>query len=471
MENDKTQLTWGGRFEESPSDLMLEFSESVSFDKRLAHYDISVGKAHSTMLASVGLISQEEKKSIFSGLDEIASEIKAGKFNWDIKLEDVHMNIEQALTTKTPAAAKLHTARSRNDLVATDMRLYFKDACQGLIDCVVETMHCLLEKADSWKAVYIPGYTHLQRAQPVSAAHHLLAYVEMFSRDIRRLKEVREHANECPLGSGAIAGTTLGIDRLIVAKELGFVDSEGNGIVTQNSMDAVSDRDLYIEFLNACSLCALHISRFSEDVIIWNTAEFSFVKLPDAFTTGSSLMPQKKNPDSLELLRGKVAGIAGSLQNLYMLVKGLPLTYNRDLQDDKPPVFRSHDQLEISLHVLSGTIRGMELNKENCARAVADPVLLATDLADYLVEKDVSFRDAHHIVGSLVAKAEEKNILLNAISDEDALAISDVLSGDWRGVFDISRAMARRENLGMPGPKAIQSRLDYWKNSFLKTFS
>ncbi|MGF1452039.1 MAG: argininosuccinate lyase, partial [Opitutales bacterium] len=286
---------------------------------------------------------------------------------------------------------------------------------------------------------------------------------EMFARDRNRFAGVREGANACPLGSGAIAGTTLPIDRAFTAKELGFVDADGKPRLTHNSMDAVADRDPFLDFAHACGVCGVHLSRLSEDFILWNSAEFGFIKLPDAFTTGSSLMPQKKNPDSFELLRGKVARFSGNLQTVLMLCKGLPLTYNRDLQDDKPPVFDSFDQLEISLAVAAGSVAGAQINETRCAAAVADPNLLATDLVDYLVLRGVPFRDAHHVIGALVGLAEERGSALPELSDADVAKICDKLGPDWREVFDVSRALAARERPGMPGPKTTRERIDAWR--------
>ena len=457
------QVTWGGRFNESPSDLMLRFSESVSFDFRLASYDVKVGKAHIKMLHQTNLMSSEEHESVDQALDKIADKIKKNEVHWNPALEDVHMNLEQLLTELTPHAAKLHTARSRNDLVATDMRLFFKEACDILIQKVKSTMQAILKIARANPEVIIPGYTHLQRAQPVYIGHHLLAYIEMLHRDWNRLLTVKDNANFSPLGSGAIAGSTLPINREMVAVELGFTDESGNPQITSNSMDAVSDRDLFMDFANACTTCAIHISRISEDIIIWNTTEFGFVKLPDAFTTGSSLMPQKKNPDSLELLRGKSARIQGNQQSLITMVKGLPLTYNRDLQEDKPAVFDSFDQLSICLEVLKGTMEGMEFNKEKCADAVKDPLLLATDLADYLVVHKVPFRDAHHIVGTLVSMAEATDTSLDQINNEEAAKIHPALKeGTWKCVFNLERAMKMRDKPGMPGNKPLALQLSKW---------
>jgi argininosuccinate lyase len=461
-----SQATWGGRFSKSPADLMLAFSESVSFDHRLAPYDIAVSRAHSAMLRHVGLISQREMRAIHQGLKVLEARIADGKFKWNPAFEDVHMNIEQALTKIAPEAAKLHTARSRNDQVATDSRMFLKEACQQLITQLNGLQRALLSLAESNQEIYIPGYTHLQRAQPVSVAHHLLAYVEMFSRDGNRFIRVAEDANWCPLGSGALAGTTLPIDREFVAKELGFVDKRGRARVTTNSMDAVADRDLFLDFSHACGVCSIHISRLAEDLILWNTSEFGYIELPDAFCTGSSLMPQKKNPDSLELLRGKSGRIVGSLQALYTMVKGLPLTYNRDLQEDKVQVFDAFDQLEICLRVARGTISGSLFRASNCAKAVSDPVLLATDLADWLVNEGVSFREAHHIVGALVAKAEELGIDLNAVPDSEAETVHPKLKGPWREVFDLQRAFKSRGGIGMPGPKQIRKEINRWKKRY-----
>jgi len=458
----QAQATWGGRFSAGPAELMLRFSESVSFDHRLAPFDLAGSKAHSAMLAHTGLITRKERDAIHRGLEAIGREIQAGKFKWQTRLEDVHMNIEHALTQRVPAAAKLHTARSRNDQVATDMRLYFKAACADLTGRIRGAQRALLGTATKNREVLIPGYTHLQRAQPVFFSHHLLAYVEMLQRDADRFATVTDHANWCPLGSGAIAGTTLPIDREFTATALGFVDGRGRPRVTQNSMDAVSDRDLFIEFASACALTGVHFSRLAEDLILWASQEFKFVELPDAFCTGSSLMPQKKNPDSLELLRGKAARLQGNLHTLLVLVKGLPLTYNRDLQEDKPPVFDSHDQTALCLEVLAGTVAGLRVVKKNCAAAVADPALLATDLADHLVRRGVSFREAHHAVGAVVKLAEANGAALDQLSYPAVKQIHPGFGRDWVKSFDLSKAMARRTGTGMPGPAQVARQLKRW---------
>ena len=463
MTDKQSQATWGGRFSDAPDALMLRLGESVSFDHRLAPYDIQVSRAHAAMLAQVGILSDAERDAIHAGLEALESEIEAGTFEWDTALEDVHMNLEQALTAREPAAAKLHTARSRNDQVATDMRLWLKDHCEVLYDALTEAMRELLAFAERTQSVIIPGYTHLQRAQPVPMAHPLLAYVEMLERDRNRLAMVHEQANVCPLGSGALAGSTLPIDRASVARELGFTDLEGEPRLSGNSMDAVSDRDAALDFAAACNTIGLHLSRLAEDMILWSSSEFGFVQLPDAFTTGSSLMPQKKNPDAFELIRGKAARLNGNHQTLITLVKGLPLTYNRDLQEDKPPVFDSADQTRLILDVLTACLPGVEAVPERCAAAVADPMLLATDLVDYLVQKGVAFRDAHHAVGELVALAEQSETPLNELAHKDLAKINPAFEKDWTQVFDLDRALAAREAPGMPGPQAVAAQLKDWQ--------
>jgi argininosuccinate lyase len=441
---------------------MLEFSESASFDRRLAPYDIAGSKAHCAMLAKVGLLTAAESKAIRAGLDSILADITGGHFAWDSRLEDVHMNIEHALTHRVPTGAKLQTARSRNDQIATDMRLFFKEACSVLGAKLLSAQRAILAVAGANRDVLIPGYTHLQRAQPVYAAHHLLAWIEMLERDRSRFSAAAESANECPLGSGALAGSTLPIDREFTAKLLGFVDSKGRARVTQNSMDAVADRDVFVEFATACALFGVHISRIAEDLILWSSAEFKFVSLPDAFCTGSSLMPQKRNPDSCELLRGKSARLQGNLHTLLTLLKGLPMTYNRDLQEDKPPVFDSFDQSAICADVLEGTVGGMAFNRERCAEAVSDPALLATDLADLLVARGVPFRKAHRAVGAIVALAERKGCAINELSNEDVKRIDPNLGDDWASVFDLGRSMEMRKGTGMPGPFQLSHQFSRW---------
>jgi argininosuccinate lyase len=460
-----SQATWGGRFSAEPSALMLKFSESVSFDRRLALFDIQGSRAHAAMLAHVGLISAAERDAIRQGLDDLHREIEAGGFDWDTKLEDVHMNIEQALTKRVPAAAKLHTARSRNDQVALDMRLFFKHACADLQVKIRCAARAILATAESNTHILIPGYTHLQRAQPVPFAHHLLAWLEMLERDAGRFALVADHANWCPLGSCALAGTTLPIDREFTACELGFVDARGRPRVTQNSMDSVADRDVHIEFAAACAIAGAHLSRIAEDLVLWSSSEFGFVTISDAFSTGSSIMPQKKNPDSCELLRGKSARLHGNLHTLLTLVKGLPLTYNRDLQEDKPPVFDSFDQTSLCFQVLAGVAGGLKVDSARCAKAVADPALLATDVAEYLVKKGVPFREAHHAVGAIVRLAEANSTGLDELTLAQVQSVHTAFGADWTTVFDLRRAMAERSGVGMPGPVQVRRQLARWRKA------
>jgi len=458
-----SQPTWGGRFGAAPAELMLRFSESVSHDRRLAPYDVAGSKAHAAMLARKGLLTPRERDRISAGLDRILAEILKGTFTWDPRLEDVHMNLEQALTRRVPEAAKLHTGRSRNDQVATDMRLFLKAACAGLGEKLRLAQLSILAAAEACSGVILPGYTHLQRAQPVPLAHHLLAWLEMLERDRGRLAIVADHANWSPLGSGALAGTTLPIDREFAAKLLGFTDAAGRPQVTRNSMDAVADRDVHIEFSAACALAGVHFSRIAEDLILWSSVEFGYVDLPDAFCTGSSLMPQKKNADACELLRGKSARLQGGLHTLLALTKGLPLTYNRDLQEDKLPVFDALDQTALCAEVLAGVVGGMKVNRGRCAAAAADPLLLATDLADYLVLRGVPFREAHHVVGKLVALAAKRSVPLDKLSLAQVRSVHPRFGADWAKVFNLGRGLARRKGTGMPGPSQVGRQILRWK--------
>jgi len=457
--SDEKQVTWGGRFSGGPSERMQAFSESVSFDTELAPFDIEGSRAQAAMLESIGILTAEERKAIDEGLVRILAEIEAGEFSWDPALEDVHMNIEQALSARVPAAAKLHTARSRNDQVATDTRLYLRWAVDEVDGSLVAVMRALVALAEESVDLLVPGYTHLQRGQPVSVAHHLLAYAEMFGRDRERFASLRERVNVCPLGSGALAGTTLPIDRKFVARELGFVDAAGNPRLTANSLDAVSDRDAPLEFCFNAALSGLHLSRFAEDFILWNSSEFGFVTLPDAFTTGSSLMPQKKNPDALELIRGKAARLQGNLVTLQAMVKNLPLTYNRDLQEDKPPLYDALGTWADSLEVMARMAPAIEFLTEPMRRALADGFVTATELADYLVTKGVPFREAHEVVGRLVAACVERGERLEALSAE-ALARHDPRIGpDALAWLDPEAAVERRDVPGGPARGRVEAAL------------
>ena len=446
---------WKGRFAQQTADLVQRYGESISSDWRLYPYDIAGSIAHARAQMNAGLLSEDEFAQIETGLREIEKEIEKGEFEFSIELEDIHMNIEAALTRKIgPAGAKLHTARSRNDQVATDTRLYCRASIDRLFALGTSLQRALLAQADRHAAVIVPGYTHLQRGQPVTIGHHLLAYVEMLERDKLRLRDCRKRLNICPLGSGALAGSTINLDRHAIAQELGF---EG---VTTNSMDAIADRDYIVELLFALSLLGTHLSRLSEDLVLWCSAEFGFATLSDEHTTGSSLMPQKKNPDVCELTRGKTGRLVGNLVALLTALKGLPLTYNRDLQEDKEPLFDSIETLTLALEVNAEMIASMKVNEENCRQAADDPLLLATDLADYLVRKGVPFREAHEIVGQAVAAAEQGNTPLNLL---DLSTISGEFSSDAGEVFDLEAALRARTNPGAPSIENVRREIERWQ--------
>ncbi len=452
-----------GRFAHEAAAEVARFTESVSFDWRLWKHDILGSMAHATMLHSAGLLTRRELESILDGLEEIGREIGAGKFRWRRDLEDVHMNIEAALTERAPAGAKLHTGRSRNDQVALDMRLWLRDEIIGLTDEIGGLQRALLDLGSRHRDVLIPGYTHLQRAQPVYLAHHLLAYVEMLERDVQRLIDCFRRVNVCPLGSGAIAGSTLPLQREEIAKWLEFVDGRRHPQLSQNSMDAVSDRDFAVEFCSATALLAVHISRLAEDLVLWASAEFGFIKMADAYTTGSSLMPQKKNPDVAELARGKTGRAVGNLMALLTLIKGLPMTYNRDLQEDKERLFDSADTARATVKILTGLVNQSSVNKAACQQAAADPALLATDLVDYLVRKGMSFRQAHHLVGAVVALAEKRGLPLNRVPLPELGQLSGLFGTDVSKVFDLKEAMLRRTLPGSPGTKEVSRQLARWQ--------
>jgi argininosuccinate lyase len=454
-----------GRFASGPAADLAAFSESISFDWRLWKHDIAGSIAHAAMLKKIGILNTAEFAAIRRGLEGIAREIAAGTFQWKAELEDVHMNIEAELTKRVPAGAKLHTARSRNDQVALDARLWLRDEITLLTGELRELQRSLVELGARNADVIIPGYTHLQRAQPVYFAHHMLAYCEMFERDAQRMADAQERVNVCPLGNGALAGSTLQLDREFVAQQLGFVDAKGRARVTQNSMDGVSDRDFMIEFCAAAALIAVHLSRLAEDVIIWASSEFSFIKIADAYTTGSSLMPQKKNPDVAELTRGKSGRVIGNLVSLLTLLKGLPMTYNRDLQEDKERLFDTADSVRACLRLMAAMLAHTSVNNAACAAASADPLLLATDLADYLVKKGMPFRKAHHVVGAVVGLAEVTRRPLNDLSVADLRGVDPTFAPDVKHVFDLKKAMARRTIIGAPGTKEVQRQLARWKKS------
>jgi argininosuccinate lyase len=461
--NPHTPVSRSGRFSEGPEADVAHFTESVSFDWRLWEQDILGSLAHAAMLQKIGILSKAESLEIETALNDIAQEICEDRFLWNPAFEDVHMNIEAELTERTPAGAKLHTGRSRNDQIALDMRMWLRDEIVDLSRALRTLQAALLALAQKYSDVLLPGYTHMQRAQPVFFAHHLMAYMEMFERDCGRLVDCFHRANVCPLGSGAIAGSTLPLDRDMVATMLGFVDHKGRPRLTQNSMDAVSDRDFAVEFCAAAALLAAHLSRLAEDWILWATTEFDFITISDAYTTGSSLMPQKKNPDVAELTRGKAGRVYGNLMSLLTLLKGLPMTYNRDLQEDKERLFDSADTVRNASRLMAGMIANTKVHAGKCVAAAADPALLATDLADALVRKGMPFRQAHQIVGAAVAAAAKHGRPLDRLTPQQWQEIDPALEGSVLEVFDLKKAMARRNLAGAPGPQQVSRQLARWR--------
>ncbi len=456
----RSPVSRSGRFASKVNAGAALFTQSVSFDWRLWEQDILGSLAHAAMLKKIGVLNAKEHRGIEKTLTAIAREIVAGKFKWRMELEDVHMNIEDALTRREPAGAKLHTGRSRNDQVALDMRLWLREEIAGLRFAVHGLQAALVGLGGKYSDVLIPGYTHLQRAQPVYLAHHLLAYVEMLERDQGRLLDCYQRTNICPLGSGALAGSTLPLDRDLVARLLGF---QG---LTQNSMDAVSDRDFVVEFCAAAALLAVHLSRLAEDLILWAATEFNFITLADAFTTGSSLMPQKKNPDIAELTRGKAGRVIGNLVSLLTLLKGLPMTYNRDLQEDKEALFDTADTVRACVRLMAAMLQSAAVNRAACAAAAGDPALLATDLADYLVRKDMPFRQAHHLVGAVVALAEKLGKPLDKLSLAELQSVDKTFARDALDIFNLPAAMAKRNLTGAPGTKEVAKQLAKWREQF-----
>ena len=445
---------WGGRFQETTEKMLEEFSASVHYDRRLYRQDIAGSKVHARMLARQGIISDKDADAIIKGLNEIEKEIASGNFVWSHELEDVHMNIEQALVDRIGEAGKrLHTARSRNDQVATDIRLYLREEIDRLDGLLSLLQEAFLHQARAHQDLILPGYTHLQRAQPVLWPHHMLAYFEMFRRDKDRLQDCRKRVNICPLGSAALAGTGFPIDRKYVAEELGF-----HGI-TANSLDAVSDRDCIIEFLATASILMAHLSRLSEELILWTSEEFSFVDLPDSFCTGSSIMPQKKNPDVPELVRGKTGRVYGHLMSLLTIIKGLPLAYNRDLQEDKEALFDTVDTVCASVEIMAALVARLVPRKEHISRIVTQGFLTATDLADYLVKKGMPFRQAHSVVGKAVSQCISQGKELTDMSLEDLKAFSSLIDGDIFDVLSIEGSVGTRRCPGGTAPERVAEAL------------
>lgn len=449
---------WSGRFSEPVAEFVLRYTQSVSFDKRLAMADIDGSLAHAAMLASCGIISEKDLEDIQRGMEQIRAEIKAGQFVWQLELEDVHLNIEARLTQLIGDAGKrLHTGRSRNDQVATDVRLYLRGEIDHIVHLIDALQKVLVEKAQKEYDTIMPGFTHMQVAQPVTYGHYLLAYVEMFERDRQRMLDIRHRVNTLPLGAAALAGTTYPIDRNLTAKLLGFE------AVAQNSLDAVSDRDFGIEFNCAASLVMVHISRLSEELVYWMCQRFNFIKLPDRFTTGSSIMPQKKNPDVPETARGKCARVIGDLVQMAVLMKGLPLAYNKDLQEDKEPLFDAIDTVQDTLRAFVEMMAGVEPNREVMKQACIAGYPTATDLADYLARKGVPFRTAHDVVGRIVRMASERGCCLSELSLKELQSFEPCIEEDVYKVLTLEGSVAARDHVGGTAPHQVLLQVARWQ--------
>jgi len=453
-----TNKMWGGRFASAADAIMGEINASIDFDKRLFRQDIAGSKAHAAMLADCGILTREEAGKIAAGLDQVAQEIAGDRFAFSRELEDIHMNVEARLADLIgPAAGRLHTARSRNDQVATDLRLYIRDALDALADEIVRLQTALARKAQDHADDVMPGFTHLQIAQPVTFGHHLLAYVEMFARDHGRLIDARARLNESPLGAAALAGTSFAIDRAATASALGFDRPMAN------SLDAVSARDFVMETLAAGTILSVHLSRLAEEIVLWCSAEFGFAKLSDRFTTGSSIMPQKRNPDAAELVRAKVGRVAGAFQALAIVMKGLPLAYSKDMQEDKEPAFEALDALGLMLPAMTGMIEDLTPNTGRMREAAARGYSTATDLADWLVRAlGMPFREAHHVTGRIVRLAEERGLALEAVPLADMQAIEPRITADVFNVLSVENSVASRVSFGGTAPENVRAQASAW---------
>ena len=459
MSSSSANQQWGGRFAEGPSAIMAAINASIGFDRKMWRQDIQGSLAHAAMLAHVGIITAEDEAAIRNGLGKIATRIEAGDFPFDDALEDIHMNIEARLTeTIGEAGKRLHTGRSRNDQVALDVRLWVRDAIDGLSGQITDVMRALVARAEEHAGSVMPGFTHLQPAQPVTFGHHMLAYVEMLSRDLSRLADCRARLNESPLGAAALAGTGFAIDRHMTAKALGFDRP------MRNSLDAVASRDFAAEFLFCCAMCNTHLSRLAEEIVIWTNPYFGFVKLSDAFTTGSSIMPQKRNPDAAELVRGKTGRVIGALMGMLTVMKGLALTYFKDMQEDKEGIFDAAETLTLSLAATAGMVRDMKPQTERLAAAAGAGFSTATDLADWLVRSlKMPFRDAHHVTGTLVAKAEARGVDLSGLALAEMQAVEPRIT---QGVFDVLTVQASvrsRTSYGGTAPANVAAMAAEWK--------
>lgn len=447
----KTSQTWGGRFSEATDAFVQEFTASYAFDNILAQYDIAGSRAHASMLGACGIISDTDVQTILQGLDQISREIESGDFIWAVELEDVHMNIEARLTQLVGDAGKrLHTGRSRNDQVATDIRLYLREAIDRILDQLARLQRGLIDQAERHADTIMPGFTHLQVAQPVTFGHHLLAWNEMLVRDAGRLKDCRSRLNQCPLGAAALAGTSYAIDRDMTSAALGFDQP------TRNSLDSVSDRDFAIEFTAAASITMMHLSRMAEEMILWTSAQFRLIELPDRFCTGSSIMPQKKNPDVPELVRGKAGRVQGHLVALITLMKGQPLAYNKDNQEDKEPLFDSVKTLYDSILAFADLIPAIEARPAEMRAAAQLGQPTATDLADYLVKRGLPFRDAHEVVGGAVALAEQRGIDLSGLSLAELVELSDLITEDVYDILTLEGSVAARNHTGGTAPEQVR---------------
>jgi argininosuccinate lyase len=457
---DKKSQAWSALFSEPMSDLVKRYTSSVFFDKRLWQADIAGSLAHAEMLAAQGIISAADHASIQQGMAKITLEIESGGFDWKLDLEDVHLNIEARLTALVGDAGKrLHTGRSRNDQVATDVRLWLRAEIDLITGLLVELQKALVDIADKNIEVILPGFTHLQVAQPVSFGHHMLAYVEMFARDAERMQDVRKRVNFLPLGSAALAGTSYPLDRQRVAKTLGMVDEKGNTCLCQNSLDAVSDRDFAIEFTSAASIAMIHISRMSEELILWMSQNFGFIHIPDRFTTGSSIMPQKKNPDVPELARGKTGRVVGHLMGLMTLMKGQPLAYNKDNQEDKEPLFDTVDTLKDTLRIFAEMVAGITVKPEAMEQAALRGYATATDLADYMVKKGLPFRDAHESVAHAVKAAMSHNVDLSELPLEVLQGFNSKIEKDVYEVLSLRGSLNARNTLGGTAPVQVRAQI------------
>jgi argininosuccinate lyase len=455
---------WGGRFEASPAEIMEEINASIGFDKRLAPQDIRASKAHAAMLAEQGIISKADAREIVKGLDAVLAEVESGRMEFSRALEDVHMNVESRLKELIGAAAgRLHTARSRNDQVATDFRLYVRDRIDALDEALARLQLALLRKAEAHAGTVMPGFTHMQPAQPVTFGHHLLAYVEMLGRDRGRFADARRRLNECPLGAAALAGTSFPIDRHKTAEELGFDRPAAN------SLDAVSDRDFALETLSAAAIAAVHLSRFAEEVVLWTTPQFNFIKLSDKFTTGSSIMPQKRNPDAAELTRAKVGRIAGAFQSLLMVIKGLPLAYAKDMQEDKELSFDALDSLALAVAATTGMVDDMEPNAQAMRAAAGGGYATATDLADWLVRTlKMPFREAHHVTGRIVAAAEAQNLPLEKVPLALMQGVEPRITNDVFTVLSPEKSVSSRKSYGGTAPQNVRKMARSWRKRLEK---